>query len=433
MLDRAMQALYLQALDPIAETQADPNSYGFRKERSCADAIQQTYNALHQNTSAKWIFEGDIAACFDKIDHTWLEAHVHMDRSILHKWLKAGFIEKHVLHTTEEGTPQGGVCSPVLANLTLDGLETCLREKYPETSRRGRRAKVNLVRFADDFIITGATKELLENEVKPLVSTFLQERGLRLSPEKTHITHIKDGFDFLGQNVREYRQMVLITPSRKNVKTFLDNIREVIKGNAQATAGHLIAILNPKIRGWANYHQHITSKETFGKVDNAIFKALWQWTKRRHPDKPHRWIRRKYFKSIGTRSWVFCGELDGKQIHLFHAVDTPIKRHRKIKGDANPYDPTWELYFEERLGLKMVENLHQRRHLLRLWKEQNGLCPICNQKITKLTGWHNHHIVWRTHGGSDTAENRVLLHPHCHRQVHSLGLPVVKPRPAKGV
>ena len=131
MLDRAMQALYLQALDPIAETQADPNSYGFRKERSCADAIQQTYNALHQRTSAKWVLEGDITACFDKIDHNWLEAHIHLDKSILHKWLKAGFIEKHILQATEEGTPQGGVCSPVLANLTLDGLETRLREKIP--------------------------------------------------------------------------------------------------------------------------------------------------------------------------------------------------------------------------------------------------------------------------------------------------------------
>lgn len=433
MRDRAMQALYLQALDPIAETQADPNSYGFRKERSCADAIQQTYNVLHQSSTAKWILEGDIATCFDKIDHAWLEAHIPMDKAILHKWLKAGFMEKYVLHPTDEGTPQGGICSPVLANLTLDGLEARLREKYPQTSRRGRKAKVNLVRYADDFIITGATKDLLENEVCPLVSAFLQERGLTLSPDKTHITHLKDGFDFLGQNIREYRQMVLITPSRKNVKTFLTHIREVIKGNAQATTGHLIALLNPKIRGWANYHRHITSKETFGKVDNAIFKALWQWAKRRHPTKRRRWIWRKYFHSVGSRRWVFCGELDGKQVHLLYAVDTPIKRHRKIKSEANPYDPAWELYFEERLGLKMVDNLRQRRHLLRLWKEQNGLCPVCNQKITKLTGWHNHHIVWRTYGGTDHAENRVLLHPDCHRQVHSLGLTVVKPRPAKGV
>ena len=282
------------------------------------------------------------------------------------------------------------------------------------------------------FIITGSSKELLENEVRPLVESFLHERGLALSPEKTHITHITDGFDFLGQNIREYNGKVLVKPSRKNVKTFLTNIREVIKGNTQATAGHLIAILNPKIRGWTNYHQHSSSKQTFVKIDDAIFKALWQWATRSHPQKNRHWIAEKYFCSQGTRHWVFYGELDGKLVQLLDAADTPIRRHTKIKGDANPYDPAWEIYFEERLGVKMANNLRQRRQLLHLWKEQNGICPVCQQKITMLTGWHNHHIVWRTHGGSDTANNRVLLHPNCHHQVHSLGLTVVKPRPAKG-
>jgi RNA-directed DNA polymerase len=433
MSDRALQALYLLALDPVAEVQADPNSYGFRKERACADAIGQIFIVLNVPSGAEWIFEGDISACFDKIDHTWLETHVCMDKTILHKWLKAGFIEKHVLHPTEEGTPQGGICSPVLANMTLDGLEARLREKYPKATRKSRRAKVNLVRFADDFIITGASKELLENEVKPIVEAFLQERGLALSPEKTHITHITDGFDFLGQNIRDYNGTILGKPSRANIKKFLTKIRKVIKGNAQVTAGQLIAMLNPKIRGWANYHQHVSSKQTFGKVDHAIFKALWQWAKRRHPDKGRQWIKKKYFRSDGTRNWVFYGELDGKLVQLLDAADTPIRRHTKIKGDANPYDPSWEMYFEKRLDVQMVNNLRQRRQLLHLWKEQNGICPVCQQKITKLTGWHNHHIVWQTHGGSNKASNRVLLHPDCHHKAHSLGLTVVKPRPARGV
>ena len=193
-----------------------------------------------------------------------------MDKTILRKWLKAGFIEKHVLHPTEEGTPQGGICSPVLANMTLDGLEARIRERYPKASYRSRKAKVNLIRYADDFVITGATKELLEIEIKPLVETFLCERGLELSPEKTCITHITDGFDFLGQTIREYHGKVIAKPSRKNVKTFLAKIREVIKDNAQATTGHLIAILNPKIRGWANYHQYATSKRTFVKVEAVM-------------------------------------------------------------------------------------------------------------------------------------------------------------------
>lgn len=434
MLDRAMQALYLLALDPVAEVQADPNSYGFRRERSCADAIEQTFKVLSKRMSAQWIFEGDIAACFDKIDHNWLETHAHMDKTILHQWLKAGYIDKHVLQPTQEGTPQGGVCSPVLANLTLDGLEKCLRDRFPKTTRSGQQTKVHLVRYADDFIITAASQALLENEVKPLVETFLHERGLALSSDKTHITHITDGFDFLGQNIRRYSNgKLIIKPSRKNIKTFLTNIRAVIKGHAQTPTGQLIALLNPKIRGWANYHQHVVSKQTFVKVDFAIFKALWQWAKRRHPDKNHRWIKRKYFRTDGTRRWVFYGELDGKLKQLQFAADTPITRYQKIKGEANPYDPDWEVYFEERLGVKMANNLRQRRQLLRLWKEQNGLCPVCNQKITKLTGWHNHHIVWRTRGGSDTANNRVLLHPTCHHNVHNLGLSVVKPRPSRGV
>ena len=432
MKDRAMQALYLQASDPIVEAQADPNSYGFRKERSCADAMQQVHIVLSRRVSAKWVLEGDISACFDRINHNWLEAHAPMDKNILHKWLKAGFIEKHVLHSTEEGTPQGGIASPALANLMLDGLETRLRERYPKARRQN--AKVNLVRYADDFIITGVSKELLENEIRPLVEEFMQERGLELSPEKTHITHITDGFDFLGQNVREYQNgKLLIKPSRKNIKTFLANLRDVIKGNAQVTVGQLIVKLNPKIRGWTNYHRHVSSKQTFAKVDHAIFQALWQWAKRRHPKKGRRWIKKKYFRSSGSRNWVFYGKVRDKYVQLLFASDTRIKRHRKIKGEANPYDLEWEIYFEERIGVKMADNLKGRRQLLRLWKEQDGICPVCRQKITKLTGWHNHHIVWRAYGGSDKAENRVLLHPNCHNQVHSLGLSVVKPRPDKSV
>jgi RNA-directed DNA polymerase len=436
--DRAMQALYLLALDPIAETLADPNSYGFRKERSPADAIEQCHNVLSNRKSAQWILEGDIRACFDRISHEWLLAHIPMDKAILRKWLKAGYMEQQVLYPTETGTPQGAICSPVLANLTLDGLERKLREYFPKTTTRGQTAKVNLVRFADDFIITGSSRELLEKQVQPLVEQFMQERGLELSPEKTRITHIEDGFDFLGQNTREYTGKILIKPSRKNVAAFLGKVRRTIRANAQATAGHLIVQLNPMIRGWANYHQHVSSKQTFSKVDHAIFQALWQWAKRRHSKKPKRWIKNKYFHTVGRRHWVFRGEITGKDgrpetVRLFYAADVPIKRHIKIKGKANPYDPEWEVYLEERLGVKTVDDLQGRRTLLYLWKEQNGICPVCGEKITRLTGWHNHHIVWRTKGGGDGLENRVLLHPNCHSQIHSRGLAVAKPRSAKSV
>ena len=438
MKDRAMQAMYLLALDPIAETLADPNSYGFRKERAPADAIEQCHTVLSNRYAAPWILEGDIRACFDQISHEWLLAHIPMDKAILRKWLKAGYLEYQVLYPTEAGTPQGAICSPVLANLALDGLEKTLREHYPKTTARGQKAKVNLVRFADDFIITGSSRELLETEVRPLVEQFMKERGLELSPDKTCITHIQEGFDFLGQNIREYQGKILVKPSRKNVAAFLRKIRRIIKTNAQATAGHLIAQLNPVIRGWANYHQHVASKRTLEKADHAIFQALWRWAQRRHPNKSKRWIINKYFHTVGRRQWVFRGEITGKDGHphtvrRFSAASVPIQRHIKIKAAANPYDPHWEVYLEERLGVKMAEHLQGRRTLLYLWKEQNGICPVCGEKITKLTGWHNHHIVWRTQGGGDSVENRVLLHPNCHRQVHSRGLAVAKPRPATGV
>jgi RNA-directed DNA polymerase len=439
MLDRAMQTLYLQALDPIAECQADPNSYGFRPERSTADAIEQCHIVLSNRGGAEWILEGDIKSCFSEISHSWLETHIPMDKEILHKWLKAGFIEKDILKPTESGAAQGGPISPVLANLTLDGIEKKLREKYPKASSLSRKVKVNLVRYCDDFIITGSSKELLENEVKPLVEEFLTERGLELSQEKTRITHIEDGFDFLGQHIRCNNDgKVIITPSKKSVEAVSDKIREVIKKNAQATAGHLIMQLNPIIKGWTNYHRHVSSKRTFVKINTVVFQAIWRWARRRHPNKPLRWIKDKYFTTVRGDRWVFYGTVEGKEevtqtVYLLKASNVPIKRHTKIKGEANPYDSAWEEYFERRLDVKMDTTLRGRRQLLALYKEQDGICPICHQEITEITEWHRHHIIWRSNGGKDTIENLVLLHPECHRQVHSLKLEVVKPRPTRGV
>ena len=433
MHDRAMQALYLLALDPIAETLGDPNSYGFRRERSPADAMEQCFNVLARQHAPQWILEGDIRACFDAFSHAWLGAHIPMERAVLQKWLQAGFMDKHVLSPTEAGVPQGGICSPVIANLALDGLETVVKAYASLPAQRAQRAKVNLVRFADDFIITGSSYELLEQEIKPLVEQFLRERGLALSPEKTRITHIEDGFDFLGQHVRKYGGKLLIKPARKNVKAFLGKIRKIVKANKQATTANLIAQLNPVIRGWANYHRHVASKVTFYHVDTAIFTMLWSWAKRRHPTKSKGWVAKKYFRARHGRRWIFFGKQADHELELFRAGDVPIQRHVKIRGAANPYDPQWEVYFEERLRVKMTHDLKGRRQLLYLWKQQDGLCPLCHQKITRLTGWHNHHTIWRTYGGSDTADNRVLLHPNCHRQVHSQSFDVAQPRSTRSV
>src|SRR5882724_1042297 len=435
MKDRAQQALHLLALDPVVETTADNNSYGFRQQRSCADAIEQCFKTLSKS-NPQWILEGDIKSCFDRISHDWLLAHVNMDRAILQKWLKAGYMEKHVLHETTDGTPQGGIISPALSNCALDGLERLLKEKFPTrkslSSLGGKFPCVNLIRYADDFIITGRTKELLEGEIKPLVEQFLQERGLELSPAKTVITHVEKGFDFLGQNVRKYPNgKLLIKPSKKNVKTFLGGIRKIIRAALGMSAADLIDWLNPKIRGWTNYHRHVVSKRVFQRVDHFVFTNLWQWARRRHQNKTSRWLKQKYFEWHGDNNWRFFGESCDDEgtphkVRLLLASSAPIQRHVKVKGEANPYDPAHEAYFEKREETHMQETFRGTRTLRFLWYEQRGLCTVCNTKITRITGWRIHYCVPRVSGGSTSADNRVLLHPECHDRVHRQHLSVSK-------
>jgi RNA-directed DNA polymerase len=435
MKDRAMQTLYKLALDPIAETIGDPNSYGFREKRSPADAIAQCFLCLRQKSSATAILEADIRGCFDNISFDWLMANIPMEKGILKQWLKAGYIDRNVFHETENGTPQGSPVSPVLANLALDGLEAAVRGQFPRDLRRQR--QIHLVRFADDLVVFGRSKELLETDIKPRIETFLAERGLTLSPEKTKVVDIEEGFDFLGQNVRKFKGKLLIKPAKKSVKALLRKVRSIIKTHHHLSAGQLIAKLNPILRGWTNYHRHVVSKKTFAHVEYQVFQALWRWAKRRHRNKSKRWIYAKYFRPKHKRSSGLYGVLKGKDgsvrpQRLVKVDKIAIKRHVKVKAQANPFAPTWERYFERRLDAKMAAEWQGRRSLLHLWQSQNGRCPLCQDKITKSTGWENHHIIYKVNGGPDTFDNRVLLHPTCHKQVHSLGLSVLKPRPTTG-
>jgi len=428
MKDRAMQAVHLLALEPISETKADRNSYGFRPERATQDAIEQCFIILSRKTSSQWILEGDIRGCFDNINHEWLIKNIPMDKKILRKWLKAGYIHKRTLYPTEAGTPQGGIISPTLANMTLDGLEA-------ELTKFRRKDKVHMVRYADDFIITGCSKELLESRVKPLVERFLSTKGLELSPEKTGITHINKGFDFLGVTIRKYSGKLLIKPSKKNVKSLLDKVRKTIKENKTAKQVNLITMLNPIIRGWANYHRTVTARKTFTRVDNEIWLSLWQWAQRRHPGKSRVWIRKKYFKTGRNRGWVFAADdpeklyPNGKPcvVSLSRASDVPIKRHIKIRGEANPFDPQFETYFEERMTSKMRANLKGSKRMLTLWLTQGGICPMCCQKLTDDMQWGLHYIIRKLEGGSSNLSNLRLMHHHCHRQLHGQKFDVVEP------
>ncbi|WP_374367206.1 group II intron reverse transcriptase/maturase [Stutzerimonas sp.] len=433
MLDRAMQALYLQALEPVIESTSDPKSYGFRPDRSTADAMVELFHLLSPQTAPVWILEGDIKGFFDNINHEWLCRNVPMDRTVLRKWLKAGVIDRRQLMATEAGTPQGGIISPCLANATLNGLEAQLKCHLVQQmgKTKAQQAKVYVVRYADDFVVTAASKELLEDEVKPWVEQFLSVRGVALSREKTQTVHIHQGFDFLGWNFRKYvpkspyrKAKLLIKPSKKNVTAFYRKVGEIIKNSGALTQEALIGQLNPVLKGWAQYHSPVVAKQTFSKLDSLIFWRLWRWAKRRHSKKSADWIRKKYFRSIGGQNWVFAypyknGKGERQFRRLYGLAETAIVRHKRLPGEYQPYDAAHELKWEALRVQRMQHKLRYRGQILSIFRRQKGLCALCGHAISKETGWHDHHVIRRVDGGPDTLSNRVLLHPNCHALVHS--------------
>lgn len=423
MTDRAMQTLYKFSLEPIAETYADPNSYGFRIGRSTHDAIEQCFTDLNKGKSPEWILEGDIKGCFDHISHEWLLENIPMDTQILEKWLKCGYVETRKLFPTDEGAPQGGTISPTLMNMTLDGLERLLQERLPTRQKVNGRThfnKLNFVRYADDFIITGESPEFLRDKVLPIVREFLAERGLQLSEEKTVITHIGDGFDFLGKNIRKYNGKLLIKPSKTSVKSFLEKVRSIIKDNKSTKQETLIRKLNPVIRGWVNNQRYVVSSKVFSRVDYEIYKCLWQWAKRRHKKKSHKWIAQKYWHHIGSRQWTFSvpyenQSTEGEPLYckLEYATDTKIIRFKKIVAEANPFDEYWTDYFEEREGEKLLNSTKGREKLLTIWRWQHRRCPVCGELITSETGFKVH-----TPAGKNS--RKIMVHKECHKEIHSL-------------
>jgi len=403
MFDRAMQALYLQTLDPISETKADLHSYGFRPFRGCAD-------------------EG----CFDNISNEWLLEHIPMDTSMLKKWLKAGYMEKGEFFPTENGTPQGSIISPCLANLVLDGLQMAIDKACGIRYQKGNPAKrvnnpqsIHLIRYADDFVVTCKDKTILEQTVKSAIEAFLLKRGLSLSEEKTFISHIDQGFDFLGQNIRKYNGKLLIKPSKKNIKVFLQKVQQTIKLRSSVATYDLIQKLNPMIRGWAMYHRHVVAKATFSYVDNQIWQMLWKWALRRHRNKGKRWVKNNYFKTYKGSNWAFLAkDKQGKVITLFKATSIPIQRHIKIRSAANPFDDKDEIYFEQRCQKQMYHKLIGKRVHQIIHSKQKGNCALCKQAIDEQTGWHLHHLTPKHLGGKWTVANLVMVHPVCHVQIH---------------
>lgn len=360
--DRAMQELFALGLRPIAETVSDKHSYGFRERRSLHDAIKMSFLSLCQKVSAQWILEADIKSCFDRISHDWLLEHLPLPKGVLRQWLKAGYMEESTLYQTEDGTPQGGIISPILCNMTLDGLEDLVIK-----GRNKKVRKLNVIRYADDFIITGASPEILLQEIKPDLERFLKMRGLELSPEKTRLTHINNGFDFLGHNVRKYGAKLLIKPAKGKPKELLEKINHFLRQHHGVPFHVVLSKLNSMIRGWAYAYRKAVSKVRMAYVDDKVYHLVRRWLKREHPSKTWSWISKRYWRRVNGRLQFRAGYTDAKgdrkQVHLFKARDLPIRYHDKIKSKANPYDPEFAEYFEKRIKKRKAQAIRDREHL----------------------------------------------------------------------
>ena len=355
MYDRAMQTLYALALEPVAEVSGDHVSFGFRRGRSAKDACEQIFNVLARKCSPTWILEGDIKGCFDNINHNWLLENIPMSKKIMKQFLKSGFIYKGELFPTDKGSPQGGAISSLYANMTLDGLEKLIQDKYHRNTK-GKienhyraKTKVNLVRYADDFIITANTKETAE-ELKDIVSRFLKNRGLTLSEEKTIITHIDIGFDFLGWTFRKFKGKLIVKPSKNSIKTLIRKCANIILKEGKAgSQSELILRLNSIIRGWTNYHRHVVASQAFSYVNNTIYLLLQQWAKHRHPNKNSWWRLNKYWHEKNGKRWLFTTD----ECSLINLRRIEIIRHPKLQISKNPFIN--KNYFELRkLNLKLL-------------------------------------------------------------------------------
>ncbi len=412
--DRIEQAIIKESLEPEWEAVFEPNSYGFRPGRSCHDAIAQNFVRVC-NGRDTWVLEADIKGFFDNIAHESIlkELNNFPRRDLIKGWLKAGFMFEGKYNPTDLGIPQGGVISPLLANIGLHGLENYIKSTNP---------KIGVVRYADDFIVTARDKRSLE-VAQDRIKQWLSERGLELSAEKTLITSMEEGVDFLGFNHRHYDGKLLIKPAKKKVLDFCKRIGKEIKALNGVEQEVLIKKLNPILRGFANYYKGGVSKETFNYISHRVWQYLWCWARRRHPNKNRKWIRKRYFKTVNGNKWTFATNISDRQgneksLLLYPIANTPIERHIKVKGEASPDDPSLTEYWEKRhqkYGKSYWER-NSRNH--KIAENQKWKCPICGQPLFNGEELDTHHIVPVVQGGDNSVENLVHLHRACHKQEH---------------
>lgn len=451
--DRILQAMCLMAVEPIAEIIFHDNSYGFRPKRTTHDAIAAIFSKCNSSTYGEWILDADIEKCFDRINHKALlekcKKYVRNQKiiSVIKMHLKAGIIYQEAYEPTTQGTPQGGIFSPLLANIALDGIEACT-------------TKAKVIRYADDLVAIGKTREDIE-QTKEDIQRFLAKIGLNLSIQKTKIVNRREGFDFLGFNIRmrkpnwerirdsicsnprnyptkadrrkayeETKEKLIIKPADDNVKRIKNNIRRTVHGiGRRLTQKDLIIKLEPIINGWANYYSPACSKETFDKLDHWLWNCLWSWTHRRHPNKNVRWIKNRYFKKFRNRDRQFMTKDDKDTRRRWYILprfaDTRIVRHVKIRPGMNPYRFEDTEYFNNRDMDSAIKMFGTKK--ARIWGTK---CHFCNQSLEWEKAFHIdgdiiiHHLVPLAAGGTTDSENCRVAHESCHIiAVHSLNQP----------
>ena len=435
MYDRALQALVKLALEPEWESRFEPNSYGFRPGRSCHDAVQAIFDAIRYK--AKYVLDADIAKCFDRINHGELLKKLNTFPTLKRQigaWLKSGVMDAKQLFPTSEGTPQGGVISPLLANIALHGMEERIKqlaETLPGRKRDNRNA-LSLIRYADDFVILHEDLTVVQR-CALVISEWLNGMGLELKPSKTRLAHTlyeyegqDAGFNFLGFNIRQYPVgkyntgcntngeplgfKTLTKPSKEKIKIHYDRIAEVIDQHKAAPQAALITQLNPIIKGWANYYRTSASKDTFSELGHIVYKKIRSWAKRRHPNKSGGWVKDKYWQAIGGDNWVFATRQEGENpLRLLKHTATEIVRHVKVKGDASPYDGNL-MYWSSRMG----KNPEVPAIVATLLQKQKGKCAHCKLHFTEQSVMEVDHIIPKSKGGKNEYKNKQLLHRHCH-------------------
>lgn len=435
--DRVSQTIVKNALEPSWEARFEANSYGFRPGRSCHDAISQCYNRLKKGGDT-WILDADLRGAFDNVSHQFIVSAIGdaPGRELIKQWLKAGYVEAGMFHETSKGTPQGGCLSPLLLNIAINGLEELLAthhkvREYTYTQPDGRQRvhrkelkRYGFSRYADDIQVTAETKEDIE-AIVPTIEKWLQQRGLELNKEKTNIIHVKDGINFLGFHIRQFKGSCYTFPQKEKVLSFLAEIREWLDANVSAKSEAVIYTLNPLLRGWGNYYRHGVSKKMFNYVDHHIFLALWKWARRRHPKKGKRWIADKYFMSRHGRRWTFNTTVEDrrgqkKTITLMWLADISIERHIKVKGTASPDDPQLQAYWANR-RTRYGKTYWDRSSKLRYVAEnQNWQCSVCDTHLFNGEELQIHHRVPVKDGGTDRAENLIHLHKTCHQHLHQM-------------